>query len=108
MNKDILFTKILGVSTVAFMAVFLLSIGLFNNTPVGLIQMIPILLLVKFGLAIGGLYLIGDGVGSVIIYAVPLLGERKQAWYEHVPRITRAGWGVFFLALAIALEYVVV
>jgi hypothetical protein len=108
MNKDILFTQILGVGTVVFMAVFLLSSGLFNNTPVGLIQMIPILLLVKLGLALGGLYLIGDGVGSIIIYSVPLLGERKQLWYEHVPRITRAGWGAFFLALAIALELVVV
>jgi hypothetical protein len=38
------------------------------------------------------LYLVIDGVGSIVIF-------RKQAWYNHIPRLIRAGIGLFLLVV---------
>jgi cell division protein FtsW (lipid II flippase) len=58
------------------------------------------LLLVSLVMLFLGLYLIGDGVGSIIIY-------NQQSSIEHVPRLMRAAVGGFiiFYVLGVSLTW---
>jgi hypothetical protein len=61
------------------------------------------LLLVSLVMLFLGLYLIGDGIGSIIIYS-------QQRLIEHVPRLMRATVGGFiiFYVLGVSLTWEIV